>query len=125
MSDTRHGLGKQGEEIARHYLQTIGYRILEQNYQCPLGEIDLIAEDGETIAFIEVKTRTSHRYGLPQLAVGWKKQMKLKQLAWYYLVHQQRMKSPCRFDVIAITFSRGEGTPTIELIQNAFQVEAD
>ncbi len=123
MVHKRTKLGQWGEELAYQYLCEAGYRILERNYQCSLGEIDLIAEDGDTLVFVEVKTRTSHAYGAPQTAVGWKKQTKLKQLAWHYLLQQRYRSRPCRFDVVAITLPRGATSPHLELIQNAFQLE--
>ena len=69
-------LGKRGEVVACKYLQSNGYRILEKNYKTHIGEIDVIAEDGETLCFIEVKTRSGDGYGLPSEAVTLKKQDK-------------------------------------------------
>ena len=65
-------LGKKGEEVALRFFKKNGYRILERNYVCKLGEIDIIAKEKDTLAFIEVKTRTSTLFGPPQLAVNFK-----------------------------------------------------
>ncbi|HKM40245.1 MAG TPA: YraN family protein, partial [bacterium] len=83
-------VGKQGEEFAQRYLARLGYRIIERNFSCPIGEIDLIAQDGNTLVFIEVKTRSSLRFGLPEEAVTRTKQQKLRNVASYYL---QRIKT--------------------------------
>ena len=74
-------LGKKGEEIAIRFLKKKGYRILERNYVCKMGEMDIIAREKDTLAFIEVKTRTSTAFGPPQLAVNSRKQMQLSKVA--------------------------------------------
>lgn len=110
-------IGGLGEDFAVHYLKSRGYRVLKRNFRCRLGEIDLIAKDGKTLVFIEVKTRRNHRYGTPQEAVTLAKQAKLRKVAAYYL---QRLDQdiPCRFDVLAVTIK--DGTPQPVLIRNAF-----
>jgi len=77
--------GKIGEAMAAAYLEAAGYRIVERNYRCPLGEIDLIALEGDTLVFVEVKSRRSENYGLPQLAVGPGKQRRISKISLYYL----------------------------------------
>lgn len=116
--DYRRRLGKTGEDRAAIFLQKCGYRILEKNYRCPLGEIDIIALDGSTLVFVEVKTRSSYRYGLPQEAVGYRKQAKLRQLADYYTKHRGIYDVNCRFDVISVM--NGAEINKIEHIKNAF-----
>src|SRR5512136_3041511 len=78
-------LGKRGEEIALRFLKKKGYRIIEKNYVCKMGEMDIIAKEKDTLAFIEVKTRTSTDFGPPQLAVNAAKQMQLSKVALYFL----------------------------------------
>ena len=85
MKDPRRQLGDAGEDLAAAALKKQGYKILERNYVCPLGEIDLIARQGKTYVFIEVKTRKNDRFGAPQEAVNPAKQRKLRLLADYYL----------------------------------------
>jgi len=112
--------GKQGEALAAAYLEKEGYQIIERNYRCLFGEMDLVARDGQTIVFVEVKSRKSDRFGVPQLSVGPQKQKKLSQIALHYL--EQKRFYPCdaRFDVIAIRM-RPEGHQ-VELIRNAFDL---
>ncbi len=102
MSLYRRRLGTAGEEMALSYLLEQGYRLLEKNYRCRFGEIDLIVEDGNTVVFIEVKTRSSYLFGLPQEAVGWSKRAKIRRLAQNFLLSRGLEEKPIRFDVIAV-----------------------
>ncbi|MCX5889029.1 MAG: YraN family protein [Deltaproteobacteria bacterium] len=119
MKDPRRQLGDAGEDLAAAALKKQGYKILERNYVCPLGEIDLIARQGKILVFIEVKTRKNERFGAPQEAVNPAKQRKLRLLADYYL-KQKRLGEDVqvRFDVVGIIM--GEGGPQVEIIQEAF-----
>jgi putative endonuclease len=110
--------GTRGEELAAAYLERIGYRIIERNYRFDRGEIDLIAQDGDELVFIEVKARRSGAFGLPQDAVTPQKEEQIKKVAEGYLFEHQIENQACRFDVVAIAYERG-GTD-IELIRNAF-----
>lgn len=112
--------GEKGEDIAVRYLKDMGYRIVECNYRCPLGEIDIIAKDGKTIVFVEVKCRRSEKFGDPQLAVGKNKQKKLSKTSLYYLKDKGLYDQNARFDVVAVKILLS-GT-YIELIQNAFEL---
>ncbi|HHW92182.1 MAG TPA: YraN family protein [Firmicutes bacterium] len=118
----RKEIGQLGEEMALRYLRRQGYRILERNFRCRLGEIDLIAREKEELVFIEVKTRTSTRFGLPQEAVNWEKQRRLSRLAQFYLVSRGLAGINCRFDVVAILLTDG-GKPRIEIIKDAFPLQ--
>lgn len=114
-------LGKKGEEVALRFLKKNGYRILERNYVCKLGEIDIIAKEKETLTFIEVKTRTSTFFGPPQLAVTPSKQMQLSKAALYFLKEKRLENVKARFDVMAILLEqKGE---KIELIKDAFDLQ--
>ncbi len=118
-------LGKQGEGLAEKYLKRQGYKIIEANYRCSLGELDIIANDRGVLVFVEVKTRVSATQGLPQEAVTPAKQRKIGQIALNYLSqHGLQDKVDCRFDVVAIHLSTEGKTDRIELIKNAFQVAA-
>ena len=111
-------LGKKGEEVARQFLKKNGYRILVNNYVCKLGEIDIIARERDTLAFIEVKTRTSSLFGPPQLSVTPSKQMQLSKAALCFLKEKKLENVKARFDVVAIILGpKGE---EIELIKDAF-----
>lgn len=110
--------GKQGEEIAAAYLAGEGYRIVDRNYRCLFGEVDIVAKDKDTIVFIEVKSRKSDLYGDPQTAVSLEKQKKLCRISLKYL--EERHLYPCdaRFDVVAVKMLPAGNQ--IELIRNAF-----
>ena len=127
MGRQRQELGKLGEELAASYLQEKGYRLLERNYRCRLGEIDIVALDGEVLVFVEVRCRTSGRFGLPQESIRREKQAKLRKLAQYYLLRAARPgpapatgKNKVRFDVLALLFDCEQAACRIEHIQNAF-----
>jgi putative endonuclease len=113
-------LGTKGEDLAVRFLQKKGYRIVKRNYKTPVGEIDIIARDGDTIVFIEVKTRTDISFGYPFEAVNKRKRQKLKNLALLYLKRQGK-ESPVRFDVLSI-FCMDDGKKDIEHIKDAFEV---
>jgi len=113
-------LGKKGEEVALRFLKKKGYRIMETNYVCKMGEMDLIAKEKDTLVFIEVKTRTSTMFGPPQLAVTKFKQRQLSKVALNFLKQNKLEDVKARFDVVAILIGqRGE---EIELIRDAFDL---
>lgn len=108
-------LGADYEHLAAEYLQALGYEILERNFRCRSGEIDLIAREGEYLCFVEVKYRAGNACGSPLEAVGYRKQMQILKVARYYMMKESMMMdTPCRFDVVAI-----EGKE-IMLLRNAF-----
>jgi putative endonuclease len=114
-------LGKKGEELALRFLKKRGYRIIEKNYVCKMGEMDIIAKEKDTFVFVEVKTRTSTTFGPPQLAVNPKKQMQLSKVALNFLKEKGLGDVKARFDVVAILFGpKGE---EIELISDAFDLK--
>jgi len=120
MEDTRKVLGARGEDLAVRYLKKKGYKVIERNYRCQWGEIDLVARQGKTLVFIEIKSRTSSDFGLPQDAVGRFKQKKLIQVARAYMAeHRLHETIPARFDVVAVQLT--PSGPEIELITDAFQ----
>lgn len=92
---------KEGERLAQEFLKKKKYKIIETNYNCGFGEIDIIAQDKKTLVFVEVKAKSSTVFGLPREMVGVYKQRKIKQVANYYIV-QNEIKQDCRFDVIEV-----------------------
>jgi putative endonuclease len=112
--------GKRGEEIAASYLKKEGYRIRERNYRCPVGEIDIIALDGDEVVFVEVKSRKSDDFGEPEAAVDARKQMKLSRIALNYINEHNLNDRNARFDVVAVRFS--DGADRVRLIRNAFDL---
>ncbi|MEW6356659.1 MAG: YraN family protein [Planctomycetota bacterium] len=111
-------LGKKGEEAAVRFLKKNGYRILERNVQCRVGEIDVVASEGDTICFVEVKSRQSDDAGLPEYAVTKTKQRRMVNAALFYLTRHRVQDADCRFDVLSIIMD--EPDPRIELFKGAF-----
>lgn len=114
-------LGQRGERAAERLLKRQGYQIVRRGYRSTAGEIDLIAVDGRTVVFVEVKTRTSHDAGHPAEAVDRRKQERLTRLALAFLKHHALLEHAARFDVVAITWPAGSRRPTIEHLPNAFE----
>jgi len=113
-------LGRRGEEAAARYLKRLGYVIVARGHRDNIGEIDLVAVDGRTIVFIEVKTRTTHDAGHPADAVDQAKQRRLTRLALSYLKRHDLLECKARFDVVAVTWP-DRGRPQIEHFKNAFE----
>jgi putative endonuclease len=110
-------LGISGEALAADHLQSLGYTIVGTDVRTPIGQLDLVAMDGRTLVFVEVKARAGHRFGLPQEAVDRRKIRKLRQLAMYYLKMRQH-SGPVRFDVVGLTMADG-AAPKIDHVKNA------
>ena len=102
-------------------MSRLGYIILARGHKGQIGEIDLVAVDGRTVVFIEVKTRTSHDAGHPADAVDDAKQRRLTRLALSYLKRHDLLEHSARFDVVAVTWPAGKQKPTIEHFINAFE----
>ena len=111
--------GRESESLAVRYLKKNGYKILEQNHRNQLGEIDIIARDKKTLVFVEVKARSSNRYGDPKWAVTPKKQRQMSKVALYYLKVTGQMQVKARFDVV--TIRSFEDKPQLDIIKNAFE----
>jgi putative endonuclease len=120
MTQDRLSLGKKGEELAATKLKAMKYQILERNYRCPLGEMDIIAREKGSLVFVEVKTRATKDFGGPAAAVHERKQRQLSRVALLYLNQKKIRDIPARFDVVAVDLSGME--PRIEVIQNAFDL---
>ena len=113
-------LGKRAEELATAELKRRGYEIICSNYRCRFGEIDIVAREGRTLVFIEVRSRRSNDHSFPAESVDDKKQAKLALTAQHYLSsHPECADSDCRFDVIEVRFERGKPV-SVEVIQGAF-----
>ena len=110
--------GKEGEKIAAAYLKKNGYEIIEINFRCPIGEIDIVAKEKNDLVFVEVKTRKSIELGYPEQAVGMRKQKKMSQLALWYMQKRKIADTNARFDVVAITLIPEKNE--VKLIKNAF-----
>ncbi|MEW5909303.1 MAG: YraN family protein [Thermodesulfobacteriota bacterium] len=120
MTHARLHVGKDGESIAASFLEQHGVAILEQNYKIRLGEIDIIARDGDTILFIEVKSKKSDGYLHPKYSITNLKQKKISMVALHYLKATRQSRCKARFDVITVI--SGYSQPKIDWIQNAFEL---
>ena len=113
-------IGKEGEELAVKFLKKNGYGIVERNYRCPYGEIDIIAMDSDVLVFVEVKTRTSDLFGLPKESVDARKQRHIIKASTEYLARSGLTDTPARFDVVSIEMDGKGGGTSMELVRNAF-----
>jgi putative endonuclease len=112
--------GKEGERIAEIFLRKKGYKLVERNYRCAAGELDLIMLDRRVIVFVEVKTRSGIRYGTPLEAVEVRKQQKMIYAAQFFLSAKRLSHREARFDVIGISWPGAQ--PSVEHIENAFEL---
>jgi putative endonuclease len=118
MSRSRVVLGRIGEDLACRELEKRGYTVLERRYRRRAGEIDIIARDGETMVFVEVKAREDKDFGEAAESVTPRKRRRMTMVALDYLARRGIAECPCRFDVVAIYL--GNELPEIEVYQNAF-----
>jgi putative endonuclease len=116
----RKTLGQRGEAAAARFLKRRGYKIVARSDRLEPGELDLVAVDGRTIVFVEVKTRQTADLGHPAEAVDAAKQRRLTRLAVTYLKRHRLLDYPARFDVVAVTWPDGQRRPLIEHFPNAF-----
>lgn len=114
-------LGERGEAIAVAYLKGQKFTIVDRNFRCKAGEVDIIARESKTLVFVEVKTRSNAAYGPPQLAVTPFKQRQISKAALTWLAKKKLHDASARFDVIAILLREHE-VPEIEHIRNAFDL---
>jgi len=91
--------------MAAEYLESLGYEILERNFRCRFGEVDIIAKDGKWVVVVEVKAKTGAKFGRPEEMVGFSKQKKLIKLGQYYLYEKDYKDMPWRIDVVAVDFA--------------------
>ena len=114
MTYNKRQIGTEKEQLAGAYLEKNGYEIIEYNFRCRQGEIDIIAKDGEYLVFCEVKYRSGSKSGTPFEAVDYKKQRIISRCAYFYIMKKHWEYLPCRFDVISVT-DKG-----VEVLKNAF-----
>ncbi len=117
---SKRELGTLGEKLAGDFLKKRHYHILETNYRCStLGEIDIIATHKKELVFVEVRTKTSLSYGLPEESITTAKKKKLVSLAFHYLQTHKGLPSSWRIDVVAVELDKGGKVKRIEIIENA------
>jgi putative endonuclease len=113
----RKQTGQQGEALAASYLAEQGYNIVQRNWRCPLGELDIVAEAGGTLIFVEVRTRRSRRFGLAEESITPTKQSRLVELAQTYLQESATLDRSWRIDVVTVQWEAGR--PKINHVENA------
>lgn len=122
LTGTARDRGVTGEDYAVCALQKSKYEIIERNFRTPAGEIDIVARDRDCLVFVEVRTRSSVEFGLPQETVVARKRDRLCRAARWYLQKNKRDDAVCRFDVVAIVVNDAE-SPRVEVIKDAFRPE--
>jgi len=120
LTKERLELGKFGEELALRKIKSLGYKKIIRNFRCPLGEVDIIARDGDTLVFMEIKTRKGRSIDYAKEAVNAKKKRQISKVALAYMKATDCSDVRARFDVVAISLGRGK--PEIEVIKNAFEL---
>lgn len=120
MTKERLELGKFGEELALRKIKRLGYKKIVRNFRCPLGEVDIIAKDGDTLVFMEIKTRKGRSIGYAKEAVNARKKRQISKVALAYMKSKDCSDLRARFDVVAISLGRGK--PEIEVIKDAFEL---
>jgi putative endonuclease len=116
--DGRTSFGRVGEDLAAGHYRKQGFAILDRNYRCRQGEIDIVAGRGPLVVFCEVKSRHSSRWGEPSEAVGWRKQQRLRALAASWLADHRPAARELRFDVVSVVVR--DGVPELTHIPDAF-----
>jgi putative endonuclease len=119
LKKSRQEIGKLGETLAVKYLKKQGFKIIETNYPCPIGEIDIVALQKDCLVFIEVRTKTGSEFGTPEESVTAAKKKKMINTAYYYLKKNNSLESDWRIDFIAVELDQNYKPSRIELFQNA------
>jgi putative endonuclease len=115
----RKDTGNLGEKLAAEFLKKKGYRVLETNYRCRLGEIDIIASQNDSLVFFEVRTRSNLDLGSPEESITFKKMRNMEQTAEYYLQNHENFPDSWRIDVVAVEINADHRLKRIEIIENA------
>jgi putative endonuclease len=118
--DPRRALGQRAEQLAAEHLTRRGYHLIDRNYRWRGGELDLVAREGDTLVFVEVRARTRAEWGAPFETINRLKQRRVIRAALHWLMTHDLTRAPARFDVVSIMLPPA-GPPAIELIQNAFE----
>jgi putative endonuclease len=118
-SDPRHELGHRGERVAEQYLKQRGLKTVSRHFNTPVGELDLVMRDGDTVVFVEVKTRRDRKYADPEDAIRRDKRRRMTRAARWFVHEKHWEEKPCRFDVLSVILPAG-GQPQIEHFADAF-----
>lgn len=115
----RRDTGIRGEKLANDFLKKRGYRILETNYRCPHGEIDIVAKHKDSLVFVEVRTKTSLEFGSPEESITSTKKERMRAAALHYRQTHDDLPLLWRIDVVAVELNQRGGLSRVELIENA------
>lgn len=115
----RQRLGRRGEELAARRLLAEGYRLLQRNYRCAAGEVDMVAQDGECLVFVEVRTRRGDSWGTPEESVTRAKQLRLVQVAEHYLAEHEAWDADWRIDVVAVDMDGRGRLRRLDIVRDA------
>lgn len=117
----RRKFGTRSERAAGDFLKRLGYRILDENYRCSAGELDLVAQDGQIVVFVEVRSTEEGDSHRAAASVDFVKQKRLTKLALHYLQEHKLLGHSARFDVLALSWPPGEEVPAVTHFRNAFE----
>jgi putative endonuclease len=117
----RSNTGALGEKLAGDFLKKKGYRILEINYRCSYGEIDIVALKGDCLVFVEVRTKSKPDYGSPEESLNFTKKLHLKRCAQYYQQCHDKLPESWRIDLVALELDAGNRARRIDIIENAVE----
>jgi putative endonuclease len=118
---SRKETGALGEKLAQDFLKKKGYRILQTNYRCPRGEVDIVALHQNCLVFVEVRSKTNLNFGTPEESITYNKMKHLERAAYYYQQSHDHLPSSWRIDVIAIEFDTDLRCKRLEVIENALE----
>jgi putative endonuclease len=118
--DGRRETGRRGEDVATAFVAGLGWRVVVRNFRCRAGEIDLVALDGDTVVFLEVRSRTGDRRGTPLESVDWRKQARVGRVARHFLAARGWHERAARFDVVGVRFDAEP--PAVEHVRAAFDL---
>ncbi len=121
--DTRRQFGKLSEDLALNFIKKQKYKILDLNYRCPLGEVDIVAVDKDTVVFIEVRSRSNKKSGFPFETINFNKKKHIIRTALFYQKRYNLYDYNIRFDVVSILQDEINKKTEVELIKNAFDEE--
>ena len=119
MAQAKDAVGAYGERVAARWLSDAGMLVLDRNWRCASGELDIVARDGDTIVFCEVKTRRTQRFGVPSEAVGYNKMRRLRALATMWFAEHPECRGAARFDVVSV-WPQVAGPAAVEHLRGAF-----
>lgn len=117
-------LGQWGEALATRHYRGLGYTILDHNWHCQHGELDLVCSKGDELVFVEVKTRSTHAYGSPEEALSERQQLRIQKSAWTYMEQHDLLQSDWGIDLLAVERGRDGEIVRLERFRNAVQAQA-